>query len=226
MITATFRIDIILLIQWIVCIVHSAITKIYFFLKAKTSTLLSFIITVTLLFWNCSQTINYKQLSENNPHALLSIADSLKDNKDKSGVDQYLVVAHNNIGLNAISKKNYSKAVMHFSKALDISKDDTIAMYNLLLCEGHLHYQTGKRDKLWESIQKFYRAAQLQSKLGEPHYYIGRSYQRIGNQDFDLIIESYNKALSLNLENGLRLLIEEERDLIMNREKRLINFWK
>ena len=75
-------------------------------------------------------------------------------------------------------------------------------------------------------LEKFYRAAQLQPKLGEPHYYIGRSYQRIGNQDFDLIIESYNKALSLNLENGLRLLIEEERDLIMNREKRLINFWK
>ena len=195
-------------------------------MKVNTSRLLPFISTVTFLLWNCSQTINYKQLSENNPHAFLSIADSLKGNKNKNRIDQYLVVAHNNIGLNAISEKDYSKAVVHFSKALDISKDDTLARYNLLLCEGHLHYQTGKKDKLWESIQKFYRAAQLQSKLGEPHYYIGRSYQRIGNQDFDLIIESYNKALSLNLENGLRLLVEEERDLIMNREKRLINFWK
>ena len=195
-------------------------------MKVNTSRLLPFISTVTFLLWNCSQTINYKQLSENNPHAFLSMADSLKDTKDKNRIDQYLVVAHNKIGLNAISKKNYSKAIVHFSKALYISKDDTLAKYNLLLCEGHLHYQTGKKDKLWESIQKFYRAAQLQAKLGEPHYYIGRSYQRIGNQDFDLIIESYNKALSLNLENGLRLLVEEERDLIMNREERLINFWK
>ena len=195
-------------------------------MKARISTLFHFISVVIFLLWNCSHTINYKHLSESNPYTLIGIADSLKSEKEKNRIDQYLVFAHNNIGLDAISKKNYSKAVVHFSKALDISKNDTLAMYNLLLCEGHLYYQSGKKDKLWESIQKFYRAAQLKSKLGEPHFYIGRSYQKIGDKDFDLIIESYDKALSLNLENGLRLLVEEERDLIINREKRLTNFWK
>ena len=45
-------------------------------------------------------------------------------------------------------------------------------------------------------------------------------------KDFDLILESYQKALSLHLSSKLKEKVEAEISLVADREKRLKDFWK
>ena len=52
------------------------------------------------------------------------------------------------------------------------------------------------------------------------------SYHKIGDTEFDLIIESYEKALILSLTPELRQKTEDALTVILNREKRLKDFWK
>ena len=55
-----------------------------------------------------------------------------------------------------------------------------------------------------DAIEKFSQASSLLPNDGEPHYWIAISYTKLGDTDFDLILESYEKSLSLNLDNDLR----------------------
>ena len=87
-------------------------------------------------------------------------------------------------------------------------------------------YETGNKNKLWESIQKYYSAASLQKSLGEPYYYIGLAYHKIGDKDFDLIIESYDKALELNLSSDLKDTVVKQRSIALDRNRVLKDFWK
>ena len=107
-----------------------------------------------------------------------------------------------------------------------ISDGDTLSQYNLLLAEGHSLYKKGNKNGLWDAIQKYNKAAQLRPRLGEAHYYIGLSYHKIGDTDFDLIIESYEKALGLSLRPDIMQKTKEELSLALEREKRLKDFWK
>ena len=63
-------------------------------------------------------------------------------------------------------------------------------------------------------------------KVGAPYYYIGNSYLKLGDKDFDLIIESYEKALALELSADLRKRASQAREHVLMREKKLKDFWK
>ena len=86
--------------------------------------------------------------------------------------------------------------------------------------------KSGKKDKLWSSIQAFSKAAMIFEKAGAPYYYIGNSYLKLGDKDFDLIIESYEKALALELNTDLRKRVIQAREHVSTREKKLKDFWK
>ena len=94
------------------------------------------------------------------------------------------------------------------------------------MVEGHLLQKSGKKDKLWSSIQSYNKAAMIFEKTGAPYYYIGNSYLKLGDKDFDLIIESYEKALALELSIDLREQVIQAREHILMREKKLKDFWK
>ena len=79
---------------------------------------------------------------------------------------------------------------------------------------------------LWESIQDFYKASALYPRRGEPFYFIGQSYLKLGDKDFDLIIESYEKALSLEIDENLQITISNARLEAIRRKDLLKNFWK
>ena len=113
-----------------------------------------------------------------------------------------------------------------FSRAVSLSELDTLSRYNLLIAEGHLLYKRGNKDGLWDAIQNYHKAAQLKPNLGDPHYYIGQSYHKLGNTDFDLILESYEKALTLNLSSHLRGTIEAAHARVSKRDQLLKDFWK
>ena len=161
-----------------------------------------------------------------NPEALVALQDSLLQKDISSNQIKSLIVAHNKIGDSALERGDYRKAIIHFSSAVQLSEEDPLLKYNLLIAEGHLLYKKGNKNGLWDAIQKYNRAAQLKPDRGDAHYYIGMSYHKIGDTEFDLIIESYEKALTLSLTPELRQKTEDALTVVLNREKRLKDFWK
>ena len=161
-----------------------------------------------------------------NPEALVALEDSLSRAELSLATIRSLIMAHNTIGNSALESDDYGKAIMHFSNAMRLSKGDSLSHYNLLIAEGHSLYKKGKRNGIWDAIQKYNKAAQLKPDKGDAHYYIGRSYHKIGDTDFDLVIESYENALTLSLTPELRQKTEDALKVVLNREKRLKDFWK
>tara|TARA_A100001011_G_C14069029_1_gene739446 strand:+ start:293 stop:790 length:498 start_codon:yes stop_codon:yes gene_type:complete len=160
------------------------------------------------------------------PYELISLEDSLINTDLSKKNQEALALAHKNIGLNKIIKKDYVGAKVHFSNVLNYSYDDSIAQYNLYMIDGHLLRGTGNKEKLWDAIELYYKANMMQPFNGEPFFFIGKSYQSLGNKDFDLILESYQKALGLQLSVELKEKVESEIFLVSDRKKRLKNFWK
>jgi len=165
-------------------------------------------------------------MATSNPSKLISIKDSLLQSSSKTHIVRSITLAHKILGDGAIEEGNYEKAKDHFTKALKLSPNDSLYMYNKLMAEGHLLQKSGKKDKLWSSIQAYNKAATIFEKSGAPYYYIGNSYLKIGDKDFDLIIESYEKALALELSADLRKRVIQARERVSIREKKLKNFWK
>ena len=144
----------------------------------------------------------------------------------KTHIAHSIALAHKTLGDSAITEGNYEKAKDHFTKALKLLPNDSLYIYNQLMAQGHLLQKSGKKDKLWSSIQTYNKAAAIFERAGDPYYYIGNSYLKLGDKDFDLIIESYEKALALELSADLRKRVIQARDHVSMREKKLKDFWK
>lgn len=173
----------------------------------------------------CAST-DYKKIATEHPYRMIEMQESLLKGRTTKEIKTALITSHNKVGILALNNKEYKKAVDHFSNALQLSENDTLSKYNLFIAEGHRLFQTGNKDKLWNAIRLYYKAAQLQPELGDPHYYIGQSYHKIGDTEFDLILESYKTALDLKLTDKKRREIKSEYSLALDREKKLKNFWK
>ena len=185
-----------------------------------------FLLFIFIIYtWNCVGT-SYQKMARDDPAALIALEDSLSERGTSPAVIRALVTAHNTLGLAALEAEDYKKGIDHFSKAVGLSELDTLSRYNLLMAEGHLLYKRGNKDGLWEAIQNYHKAAQLKPDLGNPHYYIGQSYHKLGDTDFDLILDSYEKALTLNLSSHLREKTEAAHAHASQRDKLLKDFWK
>ena len=182
-------------------------------------------ILLVVITLNCAGN-KYKQMASSNPNKLLSIKDSLLQSSSKTHIAHSIALAHKTLGDSAITEGDYEKAKDHFTKALKLLPNDTLYIYNKLMAQGHLLQKSGKKDKLWSSIQTYNKAAAIFERAGAPYYYIGNSYLKLGDKDFDLIIESYEKALALELSADLRKRVIQARDHVSMREKKLKDFWK
>ena len=159
------------------------------------------------------------------PLKLISIRDSLNNYKD-SQLDEAAVIAYNNIGIEALKTKDYKKAINSFLNSQKILKTDSLSKYFLYMALAHEKLVSGKKEYLWESIQNYYKASAIYPSKGEPFYFIGQAYLKIGDKDFDLIIESYDRALSLNLDSELRVIVVNAKNETIRRKDLLKNFWK
>ena len=166
-------------------------------------------------------------LSTEDPNGLLMIKDSLIQ---KYGKKESLIIsianAHNSLGISSMGEKNYEVAINHFLESISILPNDSIVEYNKLMAEGHLLFESGNKNNLWDAIEKYSQATQKYRVAGEPYYYMGLAYKKLGDKDFDLIIESFNNALTRTLSSQQRAIIEIEKKQVSNREKKLKNFWK
>ena len=152
--------------------------------------------------------------------------DSLKGNlKSNKNYLAAIIFSHKELGLKALDGNDYKDAIYHFKEALSYDSEDSFSIYNLNLARGHKMYLTGNTDNLWKAIQFYSKAAQASRVNGEPYYYIGLSYHKLDNKDFDLILESFNSALELNLSQPIRDEIVGKKIETEIRRKKLKAFW-
>ena len=160
------------------------------------------------------------------PRELIDIQDSLVNSNLSKKNQEALALAHRKIGMMHMVEKNYLKAKNNFSNVLVFLADDSTARYNLLMIDGHLLRKTGKKENLWNAIEIYYKASRFQPDNGEPFFFIGKSYQSLNGNDFDLILESYQKAIELKLPEMIKNDVEQEILSVSKREKKLKDFWK
>ena len=183
----------------------------------------SIVIVITFVL-SCATT-NYKEIALTNPEKLIKMQDSLNNITDPS-FNEALIMVFNSRGLEAMEKQNYNKASKYFHKSQKLSESDSVSKYSLLMASAFQKFSSGKKEVLWDAIQSFYKASNIYPLNGEPHYYIGETYLKLGDKDFDLVIDSYDKALSLNLTKSLEAKVKISKMEALRRRDLLKNFWK
>ena len=183
-----------------------------------------YILVVITFFLSCATT-NYKEIALTNPEKLIKMQDSLNNITDPN-FNEALIMVFNNRGLQAMEKQNYNEALKYFQKSQKLSQSDSVSKYSLLMASAFQKFSSGKKEVLWDAIQSFYKASNIYPLNGEPHYYIGETYLKLGDKDFDLIIDSYDKALSLNLPESIEEKVKTSKKEALRRRDLLKNFWK
>ena len=120
---------------------------------------------IILVFWGCATNI-YQEMATSNPDLLISIEDSLLQSQPSSAIISSIVLAHKALGQEARDSEKYEIARDHYSSVLKLSPTDTVSIYNTLMIKGHLLYRSGKKDKLWDAIQSYNKAAIVSETAG------------------------------------------------------------
>ena len=185
-----------------------------------------FLTIIVLQLFSCAGT-NYKKLSLEDPNALIAIEDSLLSvNKNNQSISDAIVIANNNVAKKYLNSNELSLAVKHFKKSISINRDNKDSQYGLMIAEGRVLIKRGNKNGIWDAIENFSKASSISPKKGEPFYWIAVSYTKLGDTEFDLILESYEKSLSLELDENIKDEVEENYKKAKNRKNKLDSFWK
>ncbi|MFQ6614982.1 MAG: hypothetical protein ACE5D1_09085 [Fidelibacterota bacterium] len=153
------------------------------------------------------------------PEALVAVEDSLLAARpDDPALVEQLVNIH-------LSRAHGNKSISEYERVLKLDPRNAQARYQITMHKGKRLYQQGSRTALWDALVAFGKAAAAIDTLGEPHYWMARSYLKKDDMDFDLILEAYNKALARSLPDSLRNEIETEKAALLKRKNTYQNFW-
>ena len=184
------------------------------------------IIALSVLLFDCAGN-SYKKMSIENPEKLLSIQDSLiLARGNDNGVLAALAIANNSLAEKFMEQGDYNLAATYFSKALTLNETNTESKYGLLLAEGRAMVKKGNKNGIWDAIEKYSKASSLYPNSGEPFYLTAIAYTKLGDTDFDLILESYEKSISLELDDKLRAEVLKKYEHAKKRKTKLDSFWK
>ena len=185
-----------------------------------------FIIGISISLFDCTGHV-YKNMSIENPEKLLSIQDSLIGVRgDDEEVLAALASANNSMAKKYMNQGDYNFAVDHFSTALRLNQTNMESKYGLLLAEGRELVKRGNKNSIWDAIEKYSKASNLFPRNGEPFYLTALAYTKLGDTDFDLILESYEKSISLELDEQLRAEVVKKYEHAKKRKTKLDSFWK
>ena len=180
----------------------------------------------SILLFDCAGN-SYKKMSIESPEKLLSIQDSLiLAYGDDEGILSALAVANNKVAKKYMKQGDYNFAVDHFSTALRLNETNMESKYGLFLAEGRALVKRGNKNGIWDAIEKYSKASYLFPNSGEPFYLTALAYTKLGDTDFDLILESYEKSISLELDNRLRAEVVKKYEHAKKRKTKLDSFWK
>ena len=155
-----------------------------------------------------------------NPELLITMGDSLllayPDDTDlrTSIIDARLALAKSKNSLD------------EYKKILEIDPKNSTARYHIHMAEGENDHIKGHKNGQWDAIQSFAKAAATIDTVGEPYYWAGRAYEKKDEMDFELPLESYDKALSLYLSSEMRARVKSARERLLQRKKTYEDFWK
>jgi tetratricopeptide (TPR) repeat protein len=164
---------------------------------------------------------------DTDPSRLVADQDSLlaaePENKE---LVEALVKAHLVLAQQLIDRGNTQAAQKEYLSVLDLNKKNADANYYLAMARGRECFRKGSRMELWNAIEEFSRAARYLPTRGEPHYWVGRAYEKKDDGDFELIVESYERAFILELAEDQRNDCELRLKKVRERQETFNNFWK
>ncbi|NOZ04366.1 MAG: hypothetical protein GXO92_07160 [FCB group bacterium] len=167
------------------------------------------------------------ELSETDPAFLAAKQDSLLvAEKNNPELVSALTTAHVNLARKAQSTGDYGKAQSEFEAALKLDSKDNRARYGIAMLKGRRLFKKGSRNALWDAIEQFGKASMYDPTRGEPYYWMAKAYEKKDDQDFELILETYDKALALELPEKLKGDAEKSRAEVAKRKETFENFWK
>ena len=146
--------------------------------------------------------------------------------KNNQSINDAIVIANNNVAKNYLNDNELFLAVKHFKKSISINRDNKDSQYGLMIAEGRVLIKKGNKNGIWDAIENFSKASSIFPKKGEPFYWIAVSYTKLGDTEFDLILESYEKSLSLELDKNIKPEVEKNYKKAKNRKTKLDSFWK
>ena len=167
-------------------------------------------------FYSCSS----GSLANYDDNDFLFKSDSiLKVHSDDEQVKKLILAAK----INELKKNPNSD---QYIEVLKIDPKNPIALYLLHMQTGKSHHQKSFKNGQWDAIQSFYKAAAQIYTLGEPYYWIGKSYEKKDEMDFDSALESYDKALKLSLADSTRKMVETALMELTKKKTIYKDFWK
>ena len=113
-----------------------------------------------------------------------------------------------------------------YIEILKLDPKNPNALYALYMQAGKMHHRKSFKNGQWDAIQSFYKAAAQIDTLGEPYYWIGKSYEKKDEMDFDSALESYDKALELSLADSTRKMVETALMELTKKKTIYKDFWK
>ena len=191
--------------------------KIYFGLKGRVNFRIQSLI-LALIIISCAPTPS--SMAKADPSELIEKADSLiLKHPTNIELRNAIVAAHLNLAKKSNDPNDY-KSILKFDPK------NKSANYFINIEKGKNHLKKGHKNGQWDAIQSFAKAAALIDTLGEPYYWLGQAYEKKDEMDFELPLESYDKALALYLERDMRFKTNSARLALLNRKKTYEDFWK
>lgn len=187
-----------------------------------------FTFIVSVLFLSCTAPRPYYTiLLDTDPSQLIADQDSLlaaePENKE---LVEALVKARLALAQQLTDRGNPQAAQQEYLSVLDLNKENTSANYYLAMARGRECFRKGSRMELWNAIEEFSRAARYLPTRGEPHYWVGRAYEKKDDGDFELIVASYQRAFIFELTEDLRNDCELRLEEVRKCQETFNNFWK
>ena len=172
---------------------------------------------MTLLIYKGCRPVSFATKS---PELLITMGDSLLlAHPDDADLRTAIIDAR----LALAKSKN---SLDEYKKILEIDPNNSTARYRIYMAEGETNHIKGHKNGQWDAIQSFAKAAATIDTVGEPYYWAGRAYEKKDEMDFELPLESYDKALSLYLSSEMRAKVKSARERLLQRKKTYEDFWK
>lgn len=101
-------------------------------------------------------------------------------------------------GVAAMKKTHYITAQTELEKALKAKPDHVEAKYQLHMAQGHAYFKKGSKSALWEAIEAYGLAMALKDTEAEPHFWLGKAYEKKDDREFTNAIDEYKMVLELD----------------------------
>ena len=179
-----------------------------------------FFSTITILVLSVIGCVNPTNKSDFTKEELLFSSDSLLSlYPDDAELLQSIIYEK-------IDRANKKNDIVLYKEILEIDPKNPTANYYLLLNEGLKSHKKDYKNGQWDAIQSFSRASTYIDTLGEPHYWMGKAYEKKDEMDFELPLESFNRSLELYLTDEMRLKASQSIKALLKRKETYEDFWK